>query len=1386
MPLETETLITDDMSQGSWTYGGGFLYWTNNCAGSVDPVTGYLKRRAEDGLITGVLTQTLQCEVVSNDLIADEDGVFYWNYANNELQARYTDDPGIAVKIADISPIYPMRMAIDDLWVYYTQPDGIYRTTKEAEITFQTSDATGITSLTVDDDFVYWMDTSGLWRSDRTCITPGCWNQKEHLTSTPGSYLSWHGQDTLVWSYSDASNWYIAYHQLGVPGSFTYYWSPKTTTDLIGRVIVHNDTLYWLERFVTSDVALRRRELPDGLIENLADGLWEYTPYRLLTAGQGGTIFADDAGIYRVPYGADPVTRDLSLDYFEVTQAIQNLEDHVQLARGKPTYVRLYGSVAAGSHAPGVEVVLRGYRGGNELPDSPLYPLNGPQKLTLGQLPGRAIHVGNWLFRLPDSWTGSGDLHLEAEVDPRDLYDDANPSNDILADDFTFLNIPPTCLYLVPVWTHAGIELTWQNPRFDDMIDIYERMWPSTDTHIFYYHDYLAMLTFCEQDGWLLPCYGPYWLPRDSWRVLNSLRNLDTFNTDPSECRSHDGRTHWVGMVHPDTNTGTTLGTGMLFGFDQLWVKFAPHFDPRPATNLWNWPKAGVILAHEMGHNYDRYHVDCGGPDDPDDDYPYASCTLDDRGLTEPWTHYGYDVGTMTPIPPTSAADLMSYGDLLWVSDYTYNAIFALMRLPFSLAGDGSAERIPLSQAESAILTSGVFTPSLNLGQLEYAWVFPTATLGSGLLQKWENLVASPFTPEAAPTTPQYHVRLLDAGGMALDDRVFTPTSHLDTPHPRTAFFQVTLPAPADEVAQIDLMIDDTVVDSISPGAHTPTVEILLPAGGEVFDDEISIVWRAQDADGADRLRHTVQYSPDLGQTWQALAANLPSDPHTSWMTLTVSNLPGSSTGGLVQVASSDGYHTGISVSNAFQVSNQPPEPYIVSPDAEQQFEAGWPVQVRGGARDAEDGSLSGASLTWELDGSAVGNDRDLLLQGLAPGDYNVTLNAEDAAGQTATAQSTLKISPLHVVSTTSPLQLDGLCEETAYTETSPILLAPYSDGAQAAVRLARTDTDLWACFSGLSQGTGGEIAFAGLRVDVDHSDDPWAQSDDYGFLVKEDGTPFTKSGDGSGGFDNAGPGGLQARIYAQSSTWSAELRIDAAVLGGWGHLVGLDLGHYDVAPVGDDYHWPYAASWNQPDTWATTVFGEFPRILELSPSEALAGSGDLALFVNGDHFVEGATILWNGQAQPTGFWTEHYLSTIISASDLVSADMVTVTVVNPGLEESPSNAQWFLIKSPVPTITALVPISATEGGPDFTLTINGTNFVDGAMLFWNGQARPTSFANSSQIQATIYGSDLELARIVGVSVLNPEPTDGTSATAYFEVEARPLPFHIYLPIISR
>jgi hypothetical protein len=78
------------------------------------------------------------------------------------------------------------------------------------------------------------------------------------------------------------------------------------------------------------------------------------------------------------------------------------------------------------------------------------------------------------------------------------------------------------------------------------------------------------------------------------------------------------------------------------------------------------------------------------------------------------------------------------------------------------------------------------------------------------------------------------------------------------------------------------------------------------------------------------------------------------------------------------------------------------------------------------------------------------------------------------------------------------------------------------------------------------------------------------------------------------------------------------------------------------------------------------------------------------------------------------------------------------------------------LAASPLATLTSLLPNIGAAGGPAFTLTVNGTGFLSGATVLWNGANRTTTFVNSSRLTAAISEIDIATAGAAQVTVVNP------------------------------
>jgi hypothetical protein len=92
---------------------------------------------------------------------------------------------------------------------------------------------------------------------------------------------------------------------------------------------------------------------------------------------------------------------------------------------------------------------------------------------------------------------------------------------------------------------------------------------------------------------------------------------------------------------------------------------------------------------------------------------------------------------------------------------------------------------------------------------------------------------------------------------------------------------------------------------------------------------------------------------------------------------------------------------------------------------------------------------------------------------------------------------------------------------------------------------------------------------------------------------------------------------------------------------------------------------------------------------------------------------------------------------------------------------------------NPVPFVNQpLVPTTVAPGGASFTLTVNGTGFVSGSSINWNGTPLSTTFITSSQLTATVPAANIAKASTASITVSNPSPGGGSSNVVFFAVSS--------------
>ena len=171
------------------------------------------------------------------------------------------------------------------------------------------------------------------------------------------------------------------------------------------------------------------------------------------------------------------------------------------------------------------------------------------------------------------------------------------------------------------------------------------------------------------------------------------------------------------------------------------------------------------------------------------------------------------------------------------------------------------------------------------------------------------------------------------------------------------------------------------------------------------------------------------------------------------------------------------------------------------------------------------------------------------------------------------------------------------------------------------------------------------------------------------------------------------------------------------------------------------------------------------PVITSIFPDSITAGSAMFNIDLTGQGFLNkpASVALWNGSPRTTTFnaSTGHLTITVLAA-DVTNPAVALISVTNPPPGGGTSAGASFKInalQSGAPMNISLSPSSANAGtkGP-FTLTVNGTNFVAGSIIRWDGTFRQPTSVSPTAVTTDLTTADLALPGFASVSVDNPLP----------------------------
>ena len=144
---------------------------------------------------------------------------------------------------------------------------------------------------------------------------------------------------------------------------------------------------------------------------------------------------------------------------------------------------------------------------------------------------------------------------------------------------------------------------------------------------------------------------------------------------------------------------------------------------------------------------------------------------------------------------------------------------------------------------------------------------------------------------------------------------------------------------------------------------------------------------------------------------------------------------------------------------------------------------------------------------------------------------------------------------------------------------------------------------------------------------------------------------------------------------------------------------------------------------------------------------------GSLAFYVNG--ILGGNSVV--GTISSTGLYTAPAIVPV--------PNNVTITSVATSHPDYPPGTAGLAIWNPIPIIATVTPTGFPEGSTQ--VAVNGSQFVYGAQVMWNGQAVQTTYMSSTQLEAVIPAPNPGTYPLL---VSNPNPGSANSNTLNIQV----------------